>query len=68
MAYRIGQILGLPMGGLLTHPEHKFSLFQTRFWMENPFALPCFVSAALTIVGVVLAYFLLDEVSLSISL
>ncbi|GJJ15231.1 hypothetical protein Clacol_009507 [Clathrus columnatus] len=61
VAYRTGQILGLPLGGLLAHPERNFSPFRSRFWVENPFALPCFVSAAVAIVSVILGYFFLDE-------
>ncbi|GJJ15228.1 hypothetical protein Clacol_009504 [Clathrus columnatus] len=48
IAYRSSQMLALPLGGFLVHPERRFSLslFQSRFWIENPFALPCFFAAA----------------------
>ncbi|KAG8688077.1 hypothetical protein FRC11_006107 [Ceratobasidium sp. 423] len=42
VSYRLGQIIGLPLGGLLAHPERRWKAFQTPFWNEYPFILPCF--------------------------
>jgi MFS family permease len=61
VCYRLGQIIGLPLGGLLAHPEKRFPLFQTPFWQKYPFALPCFVGASLAFLGFVLGVFLVDE-------
>ncbi|GJJ10066.1 hypothetical protein Clacol_004292 [Clathrus columnatus] len=61
IAYRSGQILGLPLGGLLAHPNRNYSLFQSTFWIENPFALPCFIAAGASTISVTLGYFILDE-------
>jgi len=61
VAYRIGQIVGLPLGGLLAHPERNFSLFQSKFWFDYPFALPCFVASAFAVIAVVAGYLTLEE-------
>lgn len=63
IAYRMGQIIGQPMGGLLSHPERNFKIFDTPFWNEYPFALPCFISAAFAIFGVIFGWFAIQEVS-----
>ncbi|KIJ40955.1 hypothetical protein M422DRAFT_230020 [Sphaerobolus stellatus SS14] len=61
VAYRIGQVVGLPLGGLLAHPERNIPIFRTPFWYEYPFALPCFVAAGFTALSVALGYFFLGE-------
>ncbi|KAL5482742.1 hypothetical protein ACEPAI_9336 [Sanghuangporus weigelae] len=61
IAYRMGQIVGQPMGGLLAHPERNFKIFDTPFWREYPFALPCFISSLFAIFGVIFAYFFTEE-------
>ena len=68
IAFRMGQIIGQSMGGLLAHPERNFKIFDTPFWREYPFALPCFIASALAIVGVVFAYFFTEEVRKSFRL
>ena len=62
IAYRTGQIVGLPLGGLLAHPARNFTLFQTPFWYEYPFALPCFVASVFAACFVIMGYFALPEV------
>ncbi|KLO14776.1 MFS general substrate transporter [Schizopora paradoxa] len=61
IAYRMGQIVGQPIGGVTSHPERQLSLFDTPFWNKYPFALPCFISAAFAIVAVFLGYFFTEE-------
>ncbi|KLO06628.1 MFS general substrate transporter [Schizopora paradoxa] len=61
ISYRIGQSIGQPIGGLLAHPERRSKLFDTPFWREYPFSLPCFVSAGAAGIFVVFGYFTLDE-------
>jgi MFS family permease len=61
ISYRMGQIIGQPIGGFLSHPARNWEFFRTRFWIDNPFSLPCFAAAAFTLVSVTLAYFFLDE-------
>ena len=62
-SYRIGQIVGHPLGGWLVHPERRWALFQAPFWYQYPFALPCFVAAAIGTVSVILGCFTLQEVT-----
>ncbi|PVF98387.1 MFS general substrate transporter [Serendipita vermifera] len=62
MAYRIGQIIGQPVGGILAHPEIGFpSLFGGPFWREYPYALPCFVGAGYALVLAIMGAIVLRE-------
>ncbi|CAG8720079.1 4851_t:CDS:2, partial [Acaulospora colombiana] len=62
MAYRIGQIIGQPVGGVLAHPEKTFpKLFGGAFWRAYPYALPCFVGAGYAFLIAVLAALILRE-------
>lgn len=64
ISYRLGQIVGLPLGGFLSHPErHAPFLFGGAFWRAYPFVLPCFVGAFFAGGAVLLGYIYLDEVS-----
>lgn len=60
ISYRIGQTIGLPIGGYLSRPSG--GIFESPFWKEYPFALPCFVGAALTWCAVMAGTLLLVEV------
>jgi hypothetical protein len=48
----------------LSNPYERFpAVFGAyEFWKEYPYALPCFVVAAYTIISFFMAYFFLDEV------
>ncbi|KAF9518491.1 hypothetical protein BS47DRAFT_1358788 [Hydnum rufescens UP504] len=63
ITYRLGQIIGLPLGGFLAHPERQFpnTFFDGPFWQKYPFVLPCFVGAAFALFAVVLGSFFLEE-------
>ncbi|KIJ54492.1 hypothetical protein M422DRAFT_153506 [Sphaerobolus stellatus SS14] len=62
LSYKFGQIIGLPLGGLLAHPEHHFpTVFDNEFWINHPFALPCFVTGGYAIFSVILGYVYLPE-------
>ncbi|KIJ40985.1 hypothetical protein M422DRAFT_780621 [Sphaerobolus stellatus SS14] len=61
LAHKFGQIIGLPLGGLLAHPERHFSMFRNEFWNNYPFALPCFVTGGFVIFSVILGYIYLPE-------
>lgn len=53
------------IGGSLSDPATKYPhIFNVPFWTNFPYFLPCFVSALLGLIGIVLAYFYLDEVGL----
>lgn len=64
LSYRLGQIIGLPLGGFLSHPErHAPVLFGGPFWRAYPFVLPCLVGAAFASISVLLGCVYLEEVS-----
>jgi hypothetical protein len=64
VSYKIGQIIGQPLGGLLAHPSRTMPYFDTPFWREYPYALPCFTSGAFALVFTILAIYTVPEVSI----
>lgn len=64
VSYRIGQTIGLPVGGFLAHPEkHWHQIFDSEFWHTYPFALPCFVGAGFAFFAVICGLLFVREVS-----
>ncbi|KAG9087446.1 hypothetical protein FRC06_002536 [Ceratobasidium sp. 370] len=61
VSYRLGQIIGLPLGGLLAHPERRWKSFDTPFWREYPFLLPCLVGASFAIISVGFGIVFIEE-------
>ncbi|EJD50550.1 MFS general substrate transporter [Auricularia subglabra TFB-10046 SS5] len=62
MSYRIGQIVGLPMGGFLAHPErHLGVFFSGQFWKDYPFSLPCFVGAGIAALSAAFGWLFIRE-------
>ncbi|KAG8715981.1 hypothetical protein FRC11_011674, partial [Ceratobasidium sp. 423] len=61
MSYRLGQITGLPLGGLLAHPEQRFSWFRTAFWAEYPYLLPCLAGAAFAVFSIIPGVIFIEE-------
>ncbi|KDQ12903.1 hypothetical protein BOTBODRAFT_404881 [Botryobasidium botryosum FD-172 SS1] len=61
ITYRIGQIIGLPLGGFLSHPERTWEIFRSPFWLMYPYALPCFVGAGSAAIFVFLGAAFLSE-------
>jgi len=62
VAYRVGQILGQPVGGALSHPERRLpTLFHDPFWRTYPYALPCFVAAGYALVCAIFGRIILRE-------
>ncbi|KAG8742991.1 hypothetical protein FRC10_000561 [Ceratobasidium sp. 414] len=61
MTFRIGQIIGLPLGGLLAHPEQRFKIFHTPFWAAYPYLLPCLVGAAFALFSVIPGIIFIEE-------
>lgn len=53
---------GLPLGGLLAHPEQRFSWFRTAFWAEYPYLLPCLAGAAFAIFSIIPGVIFIEEV------
>lgn len=58
----MGQIVGQPIGGLLSHPERNIPFFDTPFWNEYPFALPCFISAGFAVFALIFGALVIEEV------
>jgi hypothetical protein len=56
-------LIGLPLGGLLAHPEQRFKLFHTAFWAEYPYLLPCLVGATFALFSVIPGIVFIEEVS-----
>jgi hypothetical protein len=53
------------IGGYLAHPAESFpSLFQNRFWRENPYFLPCGIAAGFSLSCCIVALLFLQEVRL----
>ncbi|KAH7344910.1 MFS general substrate transporter [Rhizoctonia solani] len=61
MSYRLGQVSGLPLGGLLAHPEERFSWFRTAFWAEYPYLLPCLAGAAFAALSIIPGVIFIEE-------
>lgn len=61
----LGAIIGPLLGGTFSNPAERFpSLFDYQFLKEYPYFLPCFVAGCLSILGALLVYLFLDEVSI----
>ncbi|KAL6072749.1 MFS domain-containing protein [Balamuthia mandrillaris] len=56
-------IVGPAIGGLLSRPAQKYPLLfpEDSFLDHHPYVLPCFVSACVTLVGLVIGFFFLTE-------
>jgi MFS family permease len=62
IASRIGQALGQLVGGTLAHPETKLPvMFNTPFWTEYPYALPCFMGAIYSLICAMMGQLILKE-------
>lgn len=62
VAFRMGKVLGQPIGGALAHPERRFpELFVSAFWRKYPYALPCFVGATYALVCAFVGQLVLKE-------
>ncbi|KAH7106549.1 major facilitator superfamily domain-containing protein [Auriculariales sp. MPI-PUGE-AT-0066] len=63
LSYRTGQIIGLPLGGFLAHPDKSIGgPFRSPFWADTyPFALPCVVGGGLALVAVVISQIYMHE-------
>ena len=60
--YKVGQILGQPIGGLLAHPDQSFAIFDNEFWRTYPYAFPCLFSSSIALLAVIAGCFTLNEV------
>ncbi|KIK53757.1 hypothetical protein GYMLUDRAFT_207175 [Collybiopsis luxurians FD-317 M1] len=57
----IGGIIGPLLGGSLSNPAHKYTLFNTPIFNRYPYFLPGAISGIISLMGVALAYFCLEE-------
>lgn len=44
VTFSLGSTLGPIVGGYLSEPATEFAAFNTAFWREHPYLLPCLVS------------------------
>ncbi|ORY08249.1 MFS general substrate transporter [Basidiobolus meristosporus CBS 931.73] len=63
LMWGVGSIIGPTLGGLLAQPAKQYpSVFgQWEFFHTYPYFLPCFVSSSISLFGLVVAYFYLEE-------
>jgi hypothetical protein len=61
--WAIGMICGPVLGGLLVNPAERFPslLGDNQFLIENPYFLPCALSAAVSLVGFLVGCVFLEE-------
>jgi len=53
--------VGPLLGGFLTDPSNFPAFQNSRFFINNPYILPCIASASISLVGFILGVFFLDE-------
>ncbi|KAI8853718.1 major facilitator superfamily domain-containing protein, partial [Chytridium lagenaria] len=65
LMWSIGMICGPVLGGFLSNPVTNFpSLFgKCVFLKENPYFLPCLISAIISMIGFVVGFFFFEETS-----
>jgi hypothetical protein len=62
LSWTIGTIIGPMLGGTFSNPADKFPLLDVPLLRQYPYAMPCMISAGLSMFGATLAYFLMEEV------
>ncbi|KAE8224649.1 hypothetical protein CF319_g2494 [Tilletia indica] len=62
LCYAVGSIIGPIMGAWLSEPADTFpAIFDTPFWRENPYFLPCAAAASMNLLAAVFGFFFLSE-------
>ncbi|KAG6336070.1 hypothetical protein ID866_3017 [Astraeus odoratus] len=62
LMWPLGSIIGPLIGGFFSQGAFKFpNLFGYGIFQENPYFLPCLISATISFIGVVLGYVFLEE-------
>ena len=62
LCWPLGVVIGPMLGGAFSNPADKFPLLDVPFLRRYPYAMPCIVSAVISVFGATLAYFLMEEV------
>ncbi len=61
-AFGLGFMIGPFIGGVLSNPADVFGgFFDTEFWRNHPYLLPCIFASSLSAISLILAYFKLPE-------
>jgi len=61
-AFGLGFMIGPFVGGVLSDPANGIGgAFETSFWQDYPYLLPCLVSSLMSLLSLILAYFRLPE-------
>ena len=61
-AFGLGFMIGPFIGGVLSDPATGFGgPFETQFWRDYPYLLPCIFSSAMSAIALLLAFFKLPE-------
>ena len=61
-AFGLGFMIGPFLGGLLSDPATGIGgPFDTQFWSDYPYLLPCLFSSAMSAIALMLAAFMLPE-------
>ncbi len=61
-AFGLGFMIGPFLGGVLSDPATGIGgLFDTQFWSDYPYLLPCLFSSAMSAIALILASFMLPE-------
>ncbi|KAK0551528.1 hypothetical protein OC846_003243 [Tilletia horrida] len=62
LCYAVGSIFGPVMGAWLSDPAETLpSFFDTPFWRENPYFLPCAAAGSLNLLAAIFGFFFLQE-------
>ena len=62
VCWPFGTIVGPMLGGTFSNAADKFPFLDIALLRQYPYAMPCLISAAVSVVGAALVYFLLEEV------
>ncbi|RDX56894.1 MFS general substrate transporter [Lentinus brumalis] len=61
LCWPLGGVIGPLMGGLLSNPATKFSMFDIELFRRYPYLLPCITATSIAWAGCVYGYFYLTE-------
>jgi hypothetical protein len=59
--FGLGSLVAPIVGGVFEHPADKFQVFSTPFWNKYPYLLPCLLSGCISLVALIVGWFVLEE-------